>query len=82
MWPYFNLVSGMAKNCLTVGATQNDVNSPDLAGFSGRGPTTDGRIKPDVCAPGQGVRSARSSAASTTGNCDTIQSQGTSMATS
>jgi subtilisin family serine protease len=29
-----------------------------LADFSGRGPTRDGRIKPDLCAPGDSVRSS------------------------
>jgi serine protease AprX len=33
-----------------------------LAAFSGRGPTKDGRIKPDVVAPGTGILSTRSRA--------------------
>jgi subtilisin family serine protease len=86
-----------AKNCITVGASEN--NRPDfayvdgttriltygqgwarnfpvdplhgdkladgpngLAAFSSRGPTSDGRIKPDVVAPGTGILSARSRA--------------------
>lgn len=87
-----------AKNCITVGASENDrpgfayvdgavriatygegwsssfpvdpvhsdklANSPEgLAAFSARGPTSDGRIKPDVVAPGTGILSARSRAA-------------------
>lgn len=70
---------GTAKNCITVGASENlrpeigktyggiwpddfpanpiksDKRSDDAEGmvaFSSRGPTVDGRIKPDVVAPG------------------------------
>ncbi|MEL7362380.1 MAG: S8 family serine peptidase, partial [Bacteroidota bacterium] len=88
---------GTAKNCLTVGASEN--NRPNgstpapgldidwdewrsrgrivwpnlgpaghvsddvegMAAFSSRGPTDDGRIKPDVVAPGTNVLSTRSS---------------------
>ena len=39
-----------ADSILSVGAVREDST---IAGFSGRGPTADGRIKPDVC--GQGV---------------------------
>lgn len=84
---------GTAKNCLTVGATENarpstsrprpgvDKNWADLEGsatlaaaghvsddpdgmaaFSSRGPVQDGRIKPDVVAPGTNVLSTLSSA--------------------
>jgi subtilisin family serine protease len=37
-------------------------NSDDMAAFSSRGPTRDGRVKPDVVAPGTNVLSTRSSA--------------------
>jgi len=88
---------GTAKNCITVGASENDRPDfaftdgpfsfrtygegwPDdypvdpiasdrladdadgLAAFSSRGPTRDGRIKPDVVAPGTGILSTRSRA--------------------
>jgi subtilisin-like proprotein convertase family protein len=57
---------GTAKNVLTVGATENvraqgiadgcgwteANNADDLATYSGRGPTRDGRAKPDTVAPG------------------------------
>lgn len=57
---------GTAKNVLTVGATENvrdegiadgcntsaANNADDIASFSSRGPTTDGRTKPDIMAPG------------------------------
>jgi len=39
-----------AKNTIAVGATYSDTNEHTY--FSSRGPTDDGRIKPDVCAPG------------------------------
>ncbi len=43
---------GDAKNILTVGATNMH---GELARFSSFGPTSDGRIKPEIVAPGQGV---------------------------
>ena len=60
---------GTAKNVLTVGATENvrdegvmdgcgeinGNNAADMAEFSSRGPTADGRIKPDMVAPGTHV---------------------------
>jgi len=78
---------GTAKNCLTVGACENNrpaktltygqgwpsnfpaapikndlvANNPEgLVAFSSRGPIHDGRIKPDVVAPGTYVLSTRS----------------------
>lgn len=85
-----------AKNCISVGASENnrstggyqgtyhdywptdypanplrnDTLSDDPEGmvaFSSRGPTDDGRPKPDVVAPGTNILSVRSSAASGTG---------------
>ena len=60
-----------AKNCITVGAAENyrpDKGSyaddpSDIALFSSRGWTSDGRIKPDVVAPGTWILSTRSSLA-------------------
>ncbi|WP_223700918.1 S8 family serine peptidase [Sutcliffiella deserti] len=62
---------GTAKNAITVGATENlrpsfgsyADNINHVAQFSSRGPTRDGRIKPDVMAPGTFILSARSSLA-------------------
>ncbi len=76
---------GTAKNCLTVGASENYrpgmtltygdafeylanpiktdrlADNPDgIVAFSGRGPTLDNRIKPDVVAPGSFILSTRS----------------------
>jgi len=81
---------GTAKNCMTVGASENDRTSGGysqytwgqaspydyptapikgdkisggngMAAFSSRGPCDDGRIKPDIVAPGTDVVSMRSS---------------------
>jgi serine protease AprX len=50
-----------AKNCITVGASRNVAEyQNEVAAFSSRGPTKDGRIKPDVVAPGTDVLSANS----------------------
>jgi hypothetical protein len=78
---------GTAKNCITVGASENNRPSftltygsgwpsdypaeplksdrlsddPDeVVAFSSRGPTADGRVKPDVVAPGTFILSTRS----------------------
>ncbi len=37
-------------------------NGDDIAAFSSRGPTRDGRVKPDIVAPGTNILSTRSSA--------------------
>lgn len=51
---------GDAKDALTVGAMA-DLGAQGFkqADFSSRGPTADGRVKPDVSAPGVGIRSAQ-----------------------
>ena len=50
-WKYINAPAD-GPSVLTIGA----VNSAGtIAGFSSFGPTSDGRIKPDVCAQGQGA---------------------------
>jgi len=43
-------------------------NADDIAAFSSRGPTRDGRIKPDVVAPGTNIVSTRSQALDSTVN--------------
>lgn len=87
---------GTAKNCITVGATENNrpgfdngltygqgwpnsfpadpiasdqvANNPEgMAAFSSRGPTQNGRNKPDVVAPGTSILSTRSRATQSTG---------------
>ncbi len=74
---------GTAKNVITVGAL-DDVNT--IASYSSIGPTVDGRIKPDLVAPGSNIISTRSSVTSETlwgniTNPNYLYSGGTSMAT-
>src|SRR6185436_15246161 len=52
-----------------------------MASFSSCGPTTDGRIKPEITVPGSGIISANNDINVTTNNCGTISMSGTSMAT-
>ena len=77
-----------AKNVVTVGNHQARYNgAPDnLMTGSSRGPTDDGRIKPDVIAPGGYVRSCRAQEAQDTGGSSWqstwyLEYTGTSMAT-
>lgn len=71
-----------AKNVVAVGATRRaDIDPPCPAPFTSLGPTHDGRIKPDVLAPGTEVVSAASDFVVGTDNCDWRSSSGTSMAT-
>jgi subtilisin family serine protease len=61
-----------AKNVIATGASENDredlfiyADGPDvIADFSSRGPCADGRIKPDVVAPGTWISSLQSESAS------------------
>jgi|GEM_PF-1270836 len=46
---------GGAFNIISVGATDGSYNYERVADFSGTGPTTDGRSKPDVVAPGTSI---------------------------
>jgi len=85
--PGGNLTSpGNAKNVIDVGASENlrtgldgcaiDSNGAadimSLISFSSGGPTTDGRIKPDIVAPGTHIEGARSQARgyNASGVCD------------
>ena len=91
---------GCAKNTLCVGATKslrmtgvdhpnNSDNPAEIAYFSSPGPTQDGRIKPDVCAPGTYILSTLSTKASKadlgwgtySANAHYTYNGGTSMAT-
>ncbi|GMF24601.1 unnamed protein product [Phytophthora lilii] len=83
-----------AKNVISVGASLNSADSftdyacPDIfnehtvASFSSAGPTTDGRLKPDVVAPGMSLISSQSEApGSTKESSATCSLQGTSQST-
>ncbi len=53
------------KNTVSVGASETTYQSTDIgyvAYYSSIGPTYDGRIKPDIIAPGSTIQSARSNA--------------------
>ena len=67
----------LAKNVLTVGSIvlNPEAGSATLSVFSGRGPTDDGRIKPDIVAPGENLFSSLASGATDYGRYS-----GTSMA--
>ena len=71
---------GTAKNSISVGATTYGASADNLASFSGRGPTLDGRLKPDLAAPGLGIVSSSSDGSVQTNNCSTLVASGTSMA--
>lgn len=70
-----------AKNVIAVGATTHgDFDPPCPVSFSSRGWTDDGRIKPDVMAPGASVISAGTDLRADTMECITATKSGTSMA--
>jgi hypothetical protein len=73
---------GHSKNALTVGALGHG-NSTSVASFSSRGPTSDGRRKPDIQAPGSSIISAggNDEDASANGGTGTASLSGTSMST-
>jgi subtilisin family serine protease len=65
---------GNAEYVITVGAThRNDPHTYGVSYFSSRGPTGDGRMKPDLVAPGEKIRS-------TAPGGKTLIKDGTSMA--
>ncbi|MEM4267094.1 MAG: S8 family serine peptidase, partial [Candidatus Nanoarchaeia archaeon] len=77
-----------AKNGLSIGATGNRAGNVDqVASFSSRGPCDDGRIKPDLVAPGYSVVSTKSTLGGTSCtssyelNGNYSYCSGTSMAT-
>lgn len=68
---------GAASSAITVGAMADvGENGFNLAQFSSRGPTADGRVKPDIAAPGYNITAPKAN--STNGY---ITYSGTSMAT-
>ncbi|MGZ5101111.1 MAG: S8 family peptidase [Usitatibacter sp.] len=76
---------GNADLAITVGATHRDM--PHVYGvsyFSSKGPTGDGRIKPDLVAPGEKIISCATGNLKKEGAhdlpCDYVETSGTSMA--
>lgn len=76
---------GNADLAITVGSTHRD--SPHVYGvsyFSSKGPTGDGRIKPDLVAPGEKIVSCATGNLKKKGAkdipCDYVETSGTSMA--
>jgi serine protease AprX len=76
---------GNAALAITVGSTHREM--PHIYGvsyFSSKGPTGDGRLKPDLVAPGEKILScaagqARSKMKKQAGDCDYLEDSGTSM---
>jgi serine protease AprX len=55
--------AGVSKNVLVVASAKKNVNMNsdeafDISTFSSYGPSDDGRIKPDICAPGENIYSS------------------------
>jgi len=78
---------GNSDLAITVGSTHRDM--PHVYGvsyFSSKGPTGDGRMKPDLVAPGEKIVSCATGklkqSAATGQECDYIETSGTSMAAS
>ena len=71
---------GCARNVITIGAADN---ADHIASFSSRGPTADGRVKPDIVFPGVNIVAARASgtALGAPVNENYTAASGTSMAT-
>lgn len=71
---------GNAEYAITVGSTHRDM--PHVYGvsyFSSKGPTGDGRLKPDLVAPGERILSCASGKISSAGT-EYVEDSGTSMA--
>jgi serine protease AprX len=76
---------GNAELAITVGATSARPHSTGVSYFSSKGPTGDGRMKPDLVAPGERIVSAGAGAALERArvrvpNATYVEDSGTSMA--
>ncbi|MBN9689345.1 MAG: S8 family serine peptidase [Verrucomicrobia bacterium] len=69
-----------AKNALSVAASLSGLSEERVASFSSRGWASDGRIKPDLTAPGHHLYTAASDGDVTTENCYRTHHSGTSFA--
>ncbi|MGC9347133.1 MAG: S8 family serine peptidase, partial [Anaerolineae bacterium] len=87
---------GNAKNVITVGASESyrptwidgcfvgpsgADSASDMASFSSRGPTDDGRVKPEIVAPGTHIQGAASQTPNYTGDfvCDAYHPSGQTL---
>ena len=59
----------MCRYGYTAGSAPSSLNKNALAYFSSRGPTADGRMKPEITAAGWRIASAAGRANSTTAHC-------------
>ena len=76
---------GNAERALTVGSTSTMPHATGVSYFSSKGPTGDGRMKPDLVAPGERVVSAGAGALlakaqALVPNATYVENSGTSMA--
>lgn len=76
---------GNAARAITVGSTSSSPHTSGVSYFSSKGPTGDGRRKPDLVAPGERVISAaagemRMNASRSGHDVDYVETSGTSMA--
>jgi subtilisin family serine protease len=76
---------GNAERAITVGATSSNPHTTGVSYFSSKGPTGDGRMKPDLVAPGERIISAAAGellrqAQLADPGAEYIESSGTSMA--
>lgn len=71
---------GCARRVITVGATSSTRDT--VMDFSGRGPTKDRRVKPDICFPGENIISCRAQGTAIGRTIDNnyVETSGTSMA--
>jgi hypothetical protein len=75
-----------AKSVVTVGASDakleffDDLDPENVWEFSGRGPTSDGRTKPDVMMSGHKLVTGDSDGGEFGQTCDTVEANGTSFA--
>ena len=76
-------IPGVARYAITSGAMRGGDRGRSIAVFSSRGPTADGRVKPDLLAPGVDITAAWYNPDQTApvGHATYMRESGTSMAT-